>query len=66
MRKKFKVINSDTGEAWKAKGKEMLVMNSQGIFFVYNGEQYYPSITELSHRVPKYDIIWKGDKNETN
>lgn len=46
------------GQPYKAKGKDMVVMNGQGIFFLYSGEQYYPSIQKLSNVLPKYDVVW--------
>ncbi len=66
MRKKFKIFycknheNSDkAGTRYKPTGKDMLVMNSAGVFFVYNGETYYPSITKLSVRIGNYDVVWE-------
>lgn len=66
MRKKFKVYypkdHTDTekaGKQYKPSGKDMLVMNSDGVFFVYNGETYYPSIMKLSSKIGNYDIVWE-------
>jgi len=66
MRKKFEIFYpSDYPEVEKQKtrykptGKNMLVMNNNGIFFLYNGEQFYPSIRKLSDVLPKYDVVWK-------
>ena len=47
------------GKKYKCKEKDMVVMNSSGIFFVYNGEPYYPSIRKLSDVLPKYDVVWR-------
>ena len=65
MRKKFKIMYPDDyhdeslrGTQYKAKGKDMVVMNGNGIFFVFNGEKYYPSIRRLSNVLKKYDVIW--------
>lgn len=65
MRKKFKIFyskdNADSekaGRQYKPTGKDMLVMNSAGIFFVFNGETYYPSIAPLSIRIGNYDVEW--------
>ena len=67
MRKKFKILypmdhedESKRGKPVKLEGKDMLVMNSKGIFFIYNGETYYPSIRKLSDVVRKYDVVWEG------
>lgn len=67
MRKKFKVYYSKdnpdpdkAGKLYKPTGKDMLVMNNNGIFFVYNGETYYPSIRRLSDKIGNYDIVWEG------
>ena len=66
MRKKFKILYpkdhpdpEKRGKAYKTKGKDMIVMNQQGIFFMFNGETYYPSIKPLSDVLPKYDVEWR-------
>ena len=66
MRKKFEVFysldNKDpekAGKKYKLTGKDMLVMNNSGVFFVFNGETYYPSITPLVDRIGNYDVKWK-------
>lgn len=64
MRTKFKIMYpkdhpEKPGQPFLTTGKDMVVMNGQGIFFVYNGEQYYPSIRPLYHVLAKYDVIWK-------
>lgn len=68
MRKKFKIFystdNPDSdkaGKRYKPTDKDMLVMNSAGIFFIFNGEQYYPSIRPLSDKIKKYDVVWEDD-----
>jgi hypothetical protein len=64
--KKFKVYYSldnpdpeKAGKQYKPSRPDMLVMNNNGIFFVYSGEAYYPSITTLTRKIGNYDIIWK-------
>ena len=66
MRRKFKILYGEdhpdghkAGDVYKAKGKDMLVMNNSGIFFLFNGEQYYPSIRPLRNVLPKYDVVWE-------
>lgn len=66
MRKKFKILypmdhedESKRGKPVKLEGKYMLVMNSDGIFFVYKGEPYSPYIKKLSDYVHKYDVVWE-------
>lgn len=66
MRKKFEIYYSKdnpdpekAGKRYKPKGKDMLVMNSSGIFFVYNGETYYPSIRKLVDKIGNFDVVWK-------
>ncbi len=66
MRKKFKIFypmnhldKEKAGKEYKVKGKDMLVMNASGIFFVFNGEQYYPSIIKLSDKIGNYDVVWE-------
>lgn len=67
-RKKFKVMypkdhpdKNLAGTRFKQKWNEMVVMNEAGVFFLYNGEQYYPSIKRLSDVLPKYDVVWPGE-----
>lgn len=64
MRKKFKIFYSKdnpdiekAGTRYKPSGKDMLVMNDQGIFFVY-GTDYYAGITRLSDKIGNYDVKW--------
>ena len=66
MRKKFKIMHpkdyhdpSKAGQPYRPPSKSMVVMNNAGTFFLFNGEQYYPSIQKLSNVLPKYDVIWK-------
>ena len=66
MRKKFKIMYPEdhadpkkAGKPFHGGGKDMVVMNGSGIFFLFNGEQYYPSIRKLSSVLPKYDVVWK-------
>lgn len=67
MKKKFKIIDASTGIAGgkplKLKDGEMLVMNSQGIFFmVGNFLDYDTYVGKLSDVCPVYDVIWKGEE----
>jgi hypothetical protein len=67
MRKhKFKIMYpqdhhdaSKRGQPFKPASKEMVVMNGGGVFFLFNGEEYYPSIRKLSSVLSKYDVVWK-------
>ncbi len=68
MRKKFKILypmdyhdESKRGQKYKPKPNEMLVMNNDGVFFIYSGETFYPSIVTLSYVLQKYDVIWNDD-----
>jgi hypothetical protein len=36
----------------------MLVMNAGGVFFVFNGETYYPAITQLVYAIGNFDVEW--------
>ena len=71
MRKKFKIFYSKdnpdeakAGKQYKPSGKDMLVMNNNGVFFVFNGEPYYPSIWPLAYRIGNYDVVWNDDNVE--
>jgi len=66
MRKKFKIFYgkdnpdpSKAGQRYKPTGKDMVIMNDQGVFFVFNWEPFYPSITRLSDKIGNYDVEWK-------
>lgn len=66
MRQKFKIMYPQDhhepekrGKPYRPPAKSMVVMNSAGIFFLFNGEAYYPSIRKLSEVLPKYDVVWK-------
>lgn len=68
MRKRFKIYyskdNQDpekAGKRYNPKGNDMLVMNSSGVFFVFNGETYYPSIKHLADKIGDYDVVWEED-----
>jgi hypothetical protein len=65
MKRKFKVFygsdNPDAnkaGKQYKPTGKDMLVMNGAGVFFVFNGETYYPSIMPLVLKIGNFDVQW--------
>jgi len=62
MKNKFKIIDASTGQKIKLRDKEMLVMNSQGIFFVVDFSDYYTYVRKLSDVCPVYDVIWKGEE----
>lgn len=66
MRKKFKIMYphdhhevEKQGKPFLTKKPDMVVMNGQGVFFLFNGERYYPSLKPLSDVLPKYDVVWK-------
>lgn len=62
MKKKFKIIDASTGEKLKLKEGEMIVMNSQGIFFlVGNFRDYDTYVRKLSDVCPKFEVIWVGE-----
>jgi hypothetical protein len=63
MKKKFKIIDTSTGQKLKLREKEMLVMNSQGIFFlVGNFMDYDTYVRKLSDVCPVFEVIWKGEE----
>lgn len=58
-RKKFKVIDSATGEKCKLIDGEMIVMNGAGVFFLISDMNgYYTNVQKLSDRFPTYDVVW--------
>jgi len=66
MKKKFKIMYPESYHIPEKRGKPYLppvncwvVMGGGGVFFLYNNEQYYPSIQKLSKVLFKYDVIWK-------
>ena len=63
MKKKFKIIDTSTGQKLKLREKEMVVMNDQGVFFIVrNFMDYDTYVRKLSDVCPRYDVIWKGDE----
>lgn len=49
MKKKFKIIDTSTGQKLKLREKEMLVMNDQGLFFIVgNFMDYDTYVRKLS------------------
>lgn len=62
MKKKFKIIDTSTGEKFKLKDGQMLVMNNQGVFFlVGNFRDYDTYVHRLSDVCPKYGVVWVGE-----
>jgi hypothetical protein len=66
MRKKFKIFypkdyeNSElAGKKYKTPKYKMVVMNSDGLFFLFDWGPYYQGIQQLSEVLPKYDVIWE-------
>lgn len=66
MKKKFKIMYPEDHHVPEKRGKPylppagcMVVMNGGGVLFLFNGEQYYPSIQKLSAVLPRYDVVWK-------
>ncbi len=52
-------VNNEKPKPYIPPPEKMVVMNGGGVFFLYSGEQYYPSIIKLSDVLPKYDVVWK-------
>ncbi len=66
MKKKFKIMYpadhhepDKRGQPYRPPAKNMVVMNGGGVFFLFSGEEYYPSIKKLSDEIRKYDVVWK-------
>lgn len=53
------------GKRYRPEPKKMVVMNEAGIFFEYDGRDYYPSIRKLCEVLPAYDVVWHGDAGGT-
>lgn len=63
MKKKFKIIDACSGEKLKLGENQMVVMNSQGIFFIVeNFMDYDTYVRRLSDVCPKYEVQWKGEE----
>ena len=60
MRKKFKIY-TNTGKYKPAKG-EMIVMNSEGIFFLVQSD-FYTNVRHLHDVIGNYAVVW-NDENE--
>jgi hypothetical protein len=44
----------------------MVVMNSQGVFYVYNNEPFYPSIMRLYDKIGHFEVVWQKDQEPNN
>lgn len=74
MKKKFKIIDASTGEKYKLKEWEMLVMNDQGMrgirpILVGNFLDYGTYVRKLSdvckpslEGKPRFNVIWMGEE----
>jgi hypothetical protein len=70
MKKKFKIIDTSTGQKLKLREKEMLVMNDQGIFFLVGNFMDYDTYVRKLADVckpslegkPRFDVVWKGEE----
>jgi hypothetical protein len=65
MKKKFKIIDTSTGQKLKLRDKEMILhkwaMNSQGIFsIVGNFMDYDTYVRKLPDGCPVFDVEWNG------
>lgn len=65
MKRKFKIRYpkhygdpEKAGKKYRPPEKCMVVMSGGGVFFLYNGEPFYPSICRLSDVLPAYDVEW--------
>lgn len=59
MKKKFKIY-TNAGE-FKPKEMNMVVMNSQGIFFIVDMSDYYTHVRRLSEVIGTYAVVWNGE-----
>ena len=64
-KRKFKIFHSEqhsdpnkAGKKFKPNKNQMIIMNSDGIFFLYT-HCTYPYIMKLSELIGNYDVIWK-------
>lgn len=60
MKKKFKIYK-ESGELFKPKDKAMVVMSSQGIFFLVDMSDYYISVRKLSEKIGNYNVVWNDE-----
>lgn len=60
MRKKFKIYK-ESGELFKPKDGMMVVMNSQGVFFLVDMSDYYTYIRKLSDVIGNYSAVWNDE-----
>lgn len=75
MKKKFKIIDTSTGQKLKLREKEMLVMNSQGIFFIVGNFMDYDTYVKALSTItlsdvckpaiegnPRFEVVWRGEE----
>jgi hypothetical protein len=65
MKKKFKIYypsdfhdKSLAGKRYKPPEKHMIVMNSDGLFWLVDFSDYYLYIKKLSDVLEKWDVVW--------
>ena len=70
MRNKFKIYYPEdhpdpekAGKVFDPQGSyTMVVMNPDGIFYLYYTEYFRPTFKKLSTILPKYEVVWSGDR----
>jgi len=60
MRNKFTIYKD--GVRYKCPPKSMIVMNSDGVFFLCRMDDYYPSVQRLYDVIGPYNVQWGDDK----
>jgi hypothetical protein len=60
MKKKFEIRQN--GVKYHPSTNNMVVMNSEGVFFLVCTETYYQSIRKLSDSIGNYDVVWKEEE----
>jgi hypothetical protein len=64
-KRKFKILypmddsyGDKRGKPFIVQGKDMLVMNNRGIFFIFGTDGHNAGLRKLSDVLPKYDVVW--------
>lgn len=66
MRKKFKIFLPD-GTKYKPPKDSFVAMSDQGIFFLVTiPKDWYTYVRPLHKEVPKCDVVWNNEKENTN
>lgn len=62
MRRKFKILDADTGKEFKPQSNQCVMMTPGGVFLLHSREDWVGSHTrKLSDVLPRYNVVWRDE-----